>query len=106
MTNKNHWSLISYCSILIFTNITIFVVLNTKLNFPLYAAVVIIPIVFWPSFKYILDNTGYGKKIKKIYSSFPNLVHKGITLFCLFWSGYFILKVIIPTLKKNYDKDK
>ena len=106
MSSKNRWPLISYCSLIIFTNITIFVVLNTKLNFPLYATAVIVPIIFWPSFKYVLDNTGNGKKLKKVYSLFPNMVHKGITLFCLFWSGYFIFKIVIPTLKGNHDKDK
>lgn len=96
----------SSCSFIIFINITIFVILNTKLNFPLYAATVIIPIIFWPTLKYVIDGTSYGEKIKKMWSLFPNLVHKGVVLLCLFWSGYFIFKVIIPILKRNYAKDK
>ena len=49
--NKNYWPMASYCSLMVFTNVTIFVVLNTKLNFALYAAVVIIPLVFWSVLK-------------------------------------------------------
>lgn len=104
--NKNYWPVISYCSLIIFTNVTTFTVLHTRLNFPLYAIMVIIPIILWPASKFALDSTGYGKKIKKVWFLFPNIVHKGVSLFCLIWSGYFILKVIIPTLKKDYAKNK
>jgi len=104
--DKKYWPHISYCAIITFINITVFVILNTKLNFSLYAATVIFPIFFWPALKYILDKTNHGKKIKKLWFSFPKLVHKGIALFCLIWSGYFIFKIIIPVLKENYAKNK
>lgn len=104
--DKNYWPIISYSSLIIFINVTVFVVLHAKLNFTLYATVVIIPIFFWPMLKAVLDEVGYGKRVKKVWHAFPNLMHKGISLFCLFWSGYLFFKVIIPTLKRNYDKNE
>ncbi len=105
-TGINYWPLISSCSIIIFTNVTIFTIVNTKLNFPLYATVIFIPMIFWSAVKFLLDNIGYTRKIKEKWYKFPDLVHEGISLFCFFWSGYFIIKIIMPILKKEYVEDK
>lgn len=104
--NKNYWPLLSYCSIMIFTNVTIFTILETKLNFHLYAAVVIIPVFFWPALRLVLNKVGYIKKIKEKWLQFPDVVHQGISIFCLFWSTYFIFKIILPFLKKDYAENK
>lgn len=104
--NRNYWPLLSYCSIMIFTNVTIFTILHMKLNFHLYAAVVIIPIFFWPAIKFILNEVGYVKKIKKKWLRFPDIVHQGISIFCLFWFTYFIFGIMIPFLKKDYVENK
>ena len=102
---KSYWPLISHSSVIIFVNVTVFTILNTQFNFPLHATTVIIPIVIWPTSKLVLENLGYMEKIKRLWYMFPDIVHKGISIFCLFWSGYFILKVILPVLKKDYAKD-
>lgn len=104
--NKNYWPLISSCSIIIFVNVTVFTILNTKLNFPLYAVAVVVPMFFWSTFKFIMDKLKYTSKIEKIWSRFPSLAHKGISFFCLLWSGFLIFKIVIPILKQNYDKNK
>lgn len=104
--NRNYWPLASLCSVMIFTNVTIFTILNTKLGFPLYAAVVIFFTFFWPVVIFMLSELEYIKKIKEVWSQFPDLIHKGISLFCLLWSLYFIFGVVIPFLKKNYAKNK
>lgn len=103
--SRDWWPSFSFYSLVIFANTTFFTIYNAKFNFTLYAIIVIVPMFFWPIFKLVIDKL-YVKKIKEKWFRFPRLVHQGISVFCLFWSSYFLIKFIIPFLKKEYAKNK
>jgi hypothetical protein len=105
MSNK-FWPKASYYSLLIFVNLTVFVIVGYAFNLRLYAIGILGPLLFWPAFSLLIEETKYGKKIKRRWFGFPKNVHKGITLFCLLWSGYLIVKAVLPLIKKDYDEVK
>ena len=99
------WPAISATLIFGFVYLFLFICASLKFSFESYVFLVIGNVFLLPLTILFLELSGCAKKIWKFWKSLPLIVHQGTCIFCGFWICWISFKGLIPSLKKEYDKN-
>lgn len=97
------WPALSITSIYFFINLSCFLIISLKSNFYAYTITSSLNLIVLPTVFVFFGISGLNKYLWKLWTSFPNYIHKIMTMILLFIMIP-IIRVTPAVIKDNYDK--
>jgi len=104
-TNKKIWAAASMTGLFAFLTLAGYILLASKLSFFIYVLVIVVVVLVLPTILVFLDLSGYRETIWEFWQSLSLSVHKGILLISLFWVCFLVVKALLPTIRKEYERN-
>jgi len=103
-SSHDRWACLSLTSLFGLFFLLLFVFIELKFNQFSHSCAIIISAFIVPTGTIFLGISGFGKKIWEAWKSLPKIMHQLVSIMCMFWIGFFIIKSLPIALKKEYEK--
>jgi len=99
---KRLWPALSIVSLVTFLNLVFFMFLEIKVSWIVTTIFVLVSVLIIPSFFLFLELIGLRRILWDFWKSFPEGIHKCISVICFCWIAILTLKALIPFIKNKY----